>query len=629
MIAYLADKKTFLTDAPSIQDVVKRAVHEGLGLSVGENEYRAWQNSLGNAMFHVMNHSGIPGDAGVAIEYRMSGRSRRVDFIVTGENGRGHQQMVIIELKQWTDIQEGSLPDHVRTFMGGAKRDYVHPSYQAWSYRRQFEDFYTVVNDDPIEILSCSYVHNCDDDEVLRASEFDPLNRLSPVFIKGEHEQLSEFISSTLVSGDSRQTVLRLDDSTLRPSKHLVDALQSMMKGNQEFVLIDEQKTAYEVIRLQASKALTDDEKQVIIVNGGPGTGKSVVAINALVDLLQDNFNARYVTKNAAPRTVYQKKLKGWRSQRDISNLFVSSGSFLEMDSNEFDVLIVDEAHRLAEKSGLYKNLGENQIKEIIAATRTSVFFIDESQAVTWEDAGTVESIRHFASLFHAEVVELELPTQFRCSGANEYMNWVDSTLGLTGEDFDEQISGDFEIEVLGSVHSLYEKVLEKNQERNRARMVAGYCWNWVSKKSPSKFDLVFPDASLQLRWNLTSYGNNWIVSPESVKEVGCIHTAQGLEVDYVGVIIGADLKVVDGALRTFPEARARTDASLKGFKKALDDDAEWARSKADRLIRNTYRTLMSRGARGCYIYCVDPRTAEYFKESLMRARKERNDSRG
>ena len=145
--------------------------------------------------------------------------------------------------------------------------------------------------------------------------------------------------------------------------------------------------------------------------------------------------------------------------------------------------------------------------------------------------------------------------------------------------------------------------------------MVAGYCWNWKSKNDARVFDIEI--GSYKAQWNLSSYRNEWIINPNSVEEVGCIHTCQGLEVDYIGVIVGNDLRIIDGKLSTDPSARARTDASLNGFKKESKIDLSTAALKADEIIRNTYRTLMSRGMKGCYVYFTDPATAAYFKSIL------------
>jgi DUF2075 family protein len=157
--------------------------------------------------------------------------------------------------------------------------------------------------------------------------------------------------------------------------------------------------------------------------------------------------------------------------------------------------------------------------------------------------------------------------------------------------------------------------IFEKNKINNKARLVAGYCWDWKSKKDKTVSDIVIGDFGM--RWNLATDGSLWIIAPESVTEVGCIHTCQGLEVDYVGVIVGDDFVIRDGKVVTRPEKRAKTDKSLHGYKKLRVYDQKMADNKADLIIKNTYRTLMTRGMKGCYVYFTDDETREWFKNSL------------
>jgi hypothetical protein len=281
------------------------------------------------------------------------------------------------------------------------------------------------------------------------------------------------------------------------------------------------------------------------------------------------------------------------------------------------DVLIVDEAHRLRMKSGMFKNLGEDQVKEIIKAARMSVFFIDEAQKVTWSDVGEISRIQAHAIKAGAQIEIMELQSQFRCSGSDDYMAWLDDALGVKTDPENYFSTDRFDFQIFDSPAILHEEIKTRNKVNNKSRMVAGYCWDWISKKFPNARDIEFPEFKYGAQWNLASYGNEWIINPKSVDEVGCIHTCQGLEVDYVGVIVGPDLKIIDGKLATNPNARARTDKSLAGYKSERKSNPVEADLKADQLIRNTYRTLMSRGMKGCYVYFTDPEVAEYFKKRI------------
>ena len=616
MLAYLATKADFLKDAPSIQDIVAAEVKKKLNLSVGKAEYTAWQNSLGNAMFHALNTKEIPNDAGVAIEYGVNGRRFRIDFMVTGENSGGKESLVIIELKQWSDIQFSELSEHVRTFVGGAIRDERHPSYQAWSYLSHFTSYNEYVYQNEMDLTACAYLHNCKDSSVISNSRYENELRKAPVFLKGEIEQLRNFITQKIEVGSGTTLLQRIDDSPIRPSQQLADAVGSMLKGQEEFVLIDEQKTVLETI-IHSAKTSIEGPKEVIIVSGGPGTGKSVISINAISRLTGSRLNAKYVTANAAPRDVYQAKLKKLIKGDAFRHLFSSSGVFHASEPDSFDVLVVDEAHRLRMKSGIFKNKGENQVKEIINSARTSVFFIDEAQKVTWSDVGEIAMIEDYARSIGANVKRMELQSQFRCSGSDDYMAWLDDILGVRPNADNYFSPTRFDFQIIDSATELHDLIREKNKSNNKSRVVAGYCWNWESKNKPELFDIEIPADGYQARWNLASDGNEWIMNPKSVEEVGCIHTCQGLEVDYVGVIVGPDLRVIDGELMTDPSSRAKSDKSLNGYKKELKENSALAELKADEIIRNTYRTLMSRGMKGCYVYFTDTATAKYFKDHL------------
>jgi DUF2075 family protein len=616
MLAYLATKDQFLLDAPSIEDKVKAEVKRKLGHNVGDAEYASWRNSLGNAMFHAMNTSEIPGDAGVAIEYRVNGRAFRIDFMLSGKNPAGNESLVIIELKQWTDIQFSDLTEHVRTFVGGAVRDTPHPSYQAWSYLSHLKLYNEYIYDTEVSVSACAYLHNCEDPKVVTSSRYEEKLKEVPVYIKGQSDQLRSMIKANISVGTGTDLLERIDAAVIRPSQQLADSVGSMLKGHEEFVLLDEQKTVLEKIVNATNESLAG-QKRVLIINGGPGTGKSVISINALARLTSQRLNVKYVTPNAAPRAVFESKLKKIFGKADIRSLFSGSGSFTETEKSSFDSLIVDEAHRLKMKSGMFKNLGENQVMEIIKTAKTSVFFIDEAQKVTWSDVGEISMIEEQAKLAGAIVERLELTSQFRCSGSDDYMAWLDETLGVGPGSAHYFSPEKFDFQIFDNPLEMHNKIKEKNKINNKSRVVAGYCWDWISQKRPDLKDITIDPFGYKATWNLTSDGSEWIISPKSVEEVGCIHTCQGLEVDYVGVIVGRDLIAIDGILKTDPFARAKTDASLKGYKKELKEDPISAELKADELIRNTYRTLMSRGMKGCYVYFVDEATSEYFKSKL------------
>ena len=410
----------------------------------------------------------------------------------------------------------------------------------------------------------------------------------------------------------------RIEHGKIKPSKGLADSLSSMLKGNPEFLMIDDQKLVYETAIDLAHKA-QHGKKQVLIVEGGPGTGKSVVAVNLLVELTKREMNTQYVSKNAAPRAVFAANLTGTLTKTRINNLFKGSGTYIDSESSFFDALIVDEAHRLNEKSGLYRNMGEHQIKEIINASKLAIFFIDEDQRVTLNDVGSLEEIERWASRLGAVVHNMTLSSQFRCNGSDAYLAWLDSSLQIrdTANTTLEDI--DYEFKVFDSPVKMRDAIIQKNIRNNKARMVAGYCWKWLSKKDSAAMDIKIPEYQFEAQWNLTTDGSLWIISPDSVKQVGCIHTCQGLEVDYIGVIIGPDLVVRNGKVITDASKRDGADSSIRGYKKLLEEKPQEAEKLTDSIIKNTYRTLMTRGQKGCFLFCTDPETRDYFSEMLER----------
>lgn len=617
MIVYAKTKVDFLEDVSNgcIEDIIRESVKQKLNKNVGNNEYISWKNSLGS-MYHVINSELIPDNSGIAVEYSIPRTKNRIDFIITGQDENNNDKVIIIELKQWTDIQITDKDAVVLTRFQQGLSEELHPSYQAWSYSSLLYGFNATVYNENIGLEPCAYLHNHVDDNVIKNSFYNDYLEKAPVFCKGEKEKLQNFITKFIKYGDKTNIMYRIDNGEIRPSKNLADSMVSMIKGNQEFVMIDDQKLVYETALSLARKS-SKDNKNILIVEGGPGTGKSVVAINLIVAITKLGLNTQYVTKNAAPRAVFESKLTGTLKKTEISNMFTGSGSYIGCDTNTFDCLIVDEAHRLNEKSGMFKNLGENQIKEIIEASKSSVFFIDEDQKVTWHDIGKKDEIRKWANKLGVKVHDLKLESQFRCNGSDGYLSWLDNVLQISDTANNTLDGINYDFKIVDSPNKLKDLIFEKNEINNKARLVAGYCWDWVSKKNKNANDIVIPEYDFEMKWNLASDGNIWIISPKSVNEVGCIHTCQGLEVDYVGVIVGDDFVIRDGKAVTNPSKRAKTDASLKGYKKALKENPDESKAKADAIIKNTYRTLMTRGMKGCYVYFTDKETEKYFKSRM------------
>ena len=274
----------------------------------------------------------------------------------------------------------------------------------------------------------------------------------------------------------------------------------------------------------------------------------------------------------------------------------------------------MDEAHRLNEKSGLFQNKGENQIKEIINASKLAVFFIDEAQRVTLNDIGSVEEIKKYANILGAKVHEDTLTAQFRCNGSDGYLNWLNDVLEIKETANFDGFDFNYDLQVVDNPTEMRKMIEEKNKVNNKSRLLAGYCWKWESKKDFNKYDIVFPEYDFKMKWNLAAK-EPWAIGKNSVNEIGCIHTCQGLEFDYVGVIIGEDIRYENGKIITDFTKRDSGDKSIKGVKKLYKENKEEALAKADEIIKNTYRVLLTRGMKGCYIYCRDEALQNYLKE--------------
>lgn len=618
MIIYSGSKADFMVqvEEDAIAYTIRDNILEKMHRKTPDAEFRSWVNSL-EYMYKVLNDDGIPRNSGIAIEYNLPNTAKRVDFLVSGYDAKRTANVVIIELKQWEKLNKvEGLDALVETFTGGRERRVVHPSYQAWSYAEMIRDYNEYAQIAGVNLWPCAYLHNymrVQDDPLDDPIYKDYLDE-APAFAKGDVRKLREFIKRVVETGDDSEILYEIDNGRIKPSKSLQDAIVGMLESNPEFNLIDDQKVVFERIMELSRQCERDGKKRVLIAAGGPGTGKTVIAMNLLARLTQEGVFVQYCSKNSAPRTVYAKKLKGHRTKSSIDNMFKGSGAYVEAPRNAVGVVLADEAHRLNEKSGLYGNQGINQIHEIIHAARLSVFFIDECQRVTVKDIGSVGEIKRWAAVNGAEVHEEELTSQFRCNGSDGYLAWLDDVLEIR-ETANYDIEGiDYDFEVLDSPDEMRQKVIERNQGSNKSRILAGYCWNWprAGRADTNTHEITIGD--FEISWNLDG-GEAFALSPTSINEAGCIHTTQGLEFEYVGVIIGDDLRYEGDHVVTDYTKRTGTDQSIKGLKKMEREDPKHALKLADEIIKNTYRTLMTRGMKGCYVYATDPNLRSYLKE--------------
>lgn len=616
MIIYRATKKQFVEDVfnDTIADNIDSAFVEHLGRHTSPNEVRSWHNSM-QYMYKVVNIPELPDDVGVAIEYQIPLTAKRIDFIISGLNAKRKEQIIIIELKQWEEAEPTQKPGIVVTRFQHGKAETAHPSYQAWSYAYMLSNYNLTIQEHGVEICPCAYLHNYMPDGMINGQIYQDYVAKAPIFLKNDAARLQDYILRYVRYCSPEDIIWKIDNGKLRPSKQLADSLTSMLKGNDEFIMLDDQKVVYETAVHLAKKA-QQGKKEVLIVEGGPGTGKSVLAVNLLVSLTAEGIASQYVTKNSAPRAVYSVKLSGSYKKSYINNLFVGSGNFIETMPNTMGALIVDEAHRLNMKSGMFSNLGENQIKEIIKTAHFSVFFVDDCQRIHIKDVGSVQYIKQCAEEMGADVHLEHLSSQFRCNGSDGYLSWLDNALQIRETANIRLTEEDYDFRIFDSPTEMFNAIKQKNETNNKSRIVAGYCWDWKSKQDHRAYDIEIPQFYFRKQWNFNS-NEPWLIGEHSVDQIGCIHTCQGLELDYVGVIIGPDMVYKSNRVVTDGFKRSPNDQSLKGFRSMMTHNPKEALQAADAIIKNTYRTLMTRGMKGCYVYCCNPALAEHFRELM------------
>ena len=614
MIIYSCDKSDFIAKQETIPDILKVNVLERLGEETSDNEYLSWKNSLA-FMRRLLETSTIPDDAGIALEYNIPVTNNRIDFIVTGYDDIGRSQVVVIELKQWSSAEKTDMDGVVRTRYEDGLKETTHPSYQAFTYCMLLQDYKEAVQKHIVKLKAAAYLHNCEDTSPLKDSFYEHYTRYVPVYGKNDTDELRLFLSKYIRKGDRQKGIFVIENSQIRPSKNLMDSVASMMKGNREFRMIGEQQVVLQHILKAMDVYEQTLQKQVLIIKGGPGTGKSVIAVNALSEVIKKGKVAMYVSKNAQPRKVFYRKLvDGGLGSKNVNALFKSSDTFADAKPNEFDMLLVDEAHRLSRKGGQYSH-SVNQVKETINAAKVTVFFIDEAQRVSLEDIGSIQEITLWAERLQAKVSTFEMKAQFRCGGSDEYMMWLDDLLQIRPSNFKLLGKENYDFRVMDNPREMMSEI-RKNNRRNKSRMVAGYCWEWVSRKDTTKKDIVFPEYKFAYQWNLLS-DQTWSITPGSVNQIGCIHTCQGLEFDYVGVIIGPDIIYRDGKILVDPSKRAKDDFTIHGYKKMMNSDPEGTKEIVRQIIKNTYRTLMSRGMKGCFVYVMDEELRNYIKSRI------------
>ena len=593
---------------------IEKVYMQKFGRGIPDNEKRSWNNSL-RFMETALRKSDAPDDCGVLIEYNIPSTSKRIDFIVSGHDENDNANFIIVELKQWDKADATDKEDIVCAYTGGKVRELTHPSYQAYSYKKFLSDMNEAIYKRNLKPHSCAYLHNYQRKipEPLTSVQYQDIIKDTPIYFSEDAEKLQNFIKKYVGKGKGMEILYQIESGKIKPSKKFVEYVSSMFDGNEVYTLLDEQKIAYSNI---VKYALDAKDKTTIIVNGGPGTGKSVVAMNAFVELLKHEKNIKFIAPNASFRTTIIDMLTRNKkySKKRVGALFSGSGNFYSSNYNEFDVIIVDEAHRL-KKKGAYMYSGNSQVEDMIHASKINVFFIDDMQRIRPDDEGTVDKIKKTASIHKSNVIDIELKAQFRCAGAEGFINWVTHNLQIEETaNFDGWDGGDFDFKIIDNPHYLYEIIKQKNLEGYKARLLAGFAWQWTREQDGNSnaevFDVDIHEYDFKMPWNSRYNQYTWAIDNGKQNQIGCVHTSQGLEFDYVGVIIGNDLRYDLITRKIYSSYDDYFDTSgKKGLK--------YNNAELTMLIKNIYKVLLSRGMKGCYVFCRDKNLQEYLKGRL------------
>jgi Mrp family chromosome partitioning ATPase len=616
---YVGTTREFVNDAVQHQlgEKLSQSSYDYYG-HVKVSELQSWQNSL-TAMALQISHAQLF-DHGIVVEMELPLSSARLDCMIFGRDRTGRASALLVELKQWSQVKPSDVEGCVVTFVGGAERDQLHPSMQALTYAQYLADAHEGYDPETgVAIRPSSFLHNMlpNDARYLRSPQFDELMTQAPLFVGRDADRFAEAMRLAVGKGDGELVMRDALSKPAKPSRQLLQHTAAMIAGEPRYTLLDEQRLAFRAVMgevRRAGRAKTDHA--VIVVKGGPGTGKSVIALNLVGTLSKLGFNVRHATGSKAFTQTLWSVLG-----RRIKPQFRYFNQFGVAEEGGIDVLICDEAHRIRQTSNTWrtarsKRTDRSQVEELISSAKTSVFFIDEFQSVRPEEVGSANLIRDNAIAANARYREVELRSQFRCAGSATYLEWVDQLLEVrkTGQ-FSLPPDEPFEFEIVDSPGVLDAWIRTKQAEGYAARLTAGYCWKWSPPDAAGGLleDIVID--GFRRPWNAQPDATKlapgippaplWAWTPSGVDQVGCIYTAQGFEFDYVGVIFGTDLVVRDGTWIGQPSASHDSGIKQKSNTRFLE------------CVKNIYRVLLTRGLKGCYVTFLDDETRRYVEERI------------
>lgn len=584
------------------------------GYQPSSAEARSWERSI-PALMNVLVEAGLD-EVTVLLEYGLPLTSKRADAVLAGVHPRtGEPSYVVVELKQWSQAtpEEG---EPSLCWIDAYSRPVLNPIEQVRGYCDYLVAFNGALGDHPDRVSGAAYLHNATQFGIAGLTEVG-LSERGRIFSEETRGEFIRFLKERLAPVNGAAAADALLAGKIGPSKQLMAVAAEEVRNREQFVLLDEQRVAYESVMGAVRRATQADSKEVLVVEGGPGTGKSVIALSLLGELYRQGRSALHATGSQS-FTKTMRKVAGAR-RKEVQELFKYFNSFMTAERNALDVIICDEAHRMRKTSAnrytpAAQRSDRPQVDELIDAARVPVFLLDEHQIVRPGEMGNVAQIRRAAAAKGLECTVIHLDSQFRCGGSDAYLNWVLHLLNLEpGGPTEWRPDGRMQLMVAESPAEMEAFLSRKRELGYGARMSAGYCWPWTKKTPPGEAlpaDVVIGD--WERPWNV--FGDRgvagappsalWATDPAGFGQVGCVYTAQGFEYDWSGVIIGPDL--------VWRESRWETDRRQSKdpvFKKSIPD------GEVDLLIRNTYKVLLTRGMIGTVIYSTDTETRHRLRE--------------
>lgn len=599
-----------------ISKVLAEAMLSQTGHRPSASEQKSWANSLPTLHRDLL-------DAGLhkvemLLEYRLPLSSKRADVVLAGHHPKtGAPSYVVIELKQWSSAERFEDSETLVRVDAYGNRGVTHPAIQVGAYCDYIADFTQVLADQPHSLVGAAYLHNATDNGVNDLFAYVGTER-ERIFTGQRRGSFIEFLLTYLSPTESgAQAADALLGSGIAPSRQLLSVAAEEVQQRERFVLLDEQRDAYEHVLQAVARARRADTKTAIVVTGGPGSGKSVIALSLLGALSREGRSVMHATGSRA-FTQTMRQVAGRRAPR-VQKMFAYFNSFMDSEPNDLDCLILDEAHRIRETSvnrytrSALRAVARPQVDELLSAAKVPVFLLDEYQVVRPGELGTVADIEQHALARGLRVEKIALDAQFRCGGSEAYIQWVLRLLGIDPQGPDAWTSdGAFDVQVSCSPAEMESALETLHNQGYTARMAAGFCWAWSDPKPDGSLIADVTVGDWQRPWNLKGDraiggappSSLWASDPAGFGQVGCVYTAQGFEYDHAGVIMGPDLVWRDG--NWVSVRSASKDPDMRSTNKVSDEDF-------DRLVKNVYKVLLTRGMQSVRIHSVDPETQAFL----------------